>query len=102
MKRTVLDSLNDGLLAAMLQDDSVLLLARIFSTLRRRLQSHRGISTAFPERVITTPISEAGLGGICAGLALRGCAGARDHVWRFHYPAGRPDHQPYFQVLLDV
>jgi len=26
MKRTVLDSLNDGLLAAMLQDDSVLLL----------------------------------------------------------------------------
>ena len=32
----------------------------------------RGCSTAYPDRVLTTPISEAGLGGVCAGLALRG------------------------------
>jgi pyruvate/2-oxoglutarate/acetoin dehydrogenase E1 component len=73
MKRTVLDSLNDGLLAAMLQDDSVLLLGEdILDPYGGAFKATRGISTAFPERVITTPISEAGLGGICAGLALRG------------------------------
>lgn len=32
----------------------------------------RGLSTAFPGRVITTPVSEAGIAGIAAGLALRG------------------------------
>jgi pyruvate/2-oxoglutarate/acetoin dehydrogenase E1 component len=32
----------------------------------------RGLSTAFPDRVLTTPISEAGLTGFAAGLALAG------------------------------
>jgi pyruvate/2-oxoglutarate/acetoin dehydrogenase E1 component len=32
----------------------------------------RGLSTAFPERVITTPVSEAGIVGIGVGMALRG------------------------------
>jgi pyruvate/2-oxoglutarate/acetoin dehydrogenase E1 component len=32
----------------------------------------RGLSTAFPERVRTTPISEGGIAGISAGLALAG------------------------------
>ena len=32
----------------------------------------RGLSTAFPERVQTTPISEAGIVGVAAGMALRG------------------------------
>ena len=32
----------------------------------------RGLSTAFPERVLTTPISEAGIVGIASGMALRG------------------------------
>jgi pyruvate/2-oxoglutarate/acetoin dehydrogenase E1 component len=31
-----------------------------------------GLSTAFPDRVLTTPISEAGLVGVATGLALRG------------------------------
>jgi pyruvate/2-oxoglutarate/acetoin dehydrogenase E1 component len=32
----------------------------------------RGLSTAFPGRVLTTPISEAGITGAAAGMALRG------------------------------
>jgi len=32
----------------------------------------RGLSTAFPGRVLTTPISEAGIVGVAAGMALRG------------------------------
>jgi pyruvate/2-oxoglutarate/acetoin dehydrogenase E1 component len=32
----------------------------------------RGLSTAYPERVWTTPISEAGIVGVAAGMALRG------------------------------
>ena len=32
----------------------------------------RGLSTQFPDRVLTTPISEAGITGIAGGLALRG------------------------------
>jgi pyruvate/2-oxoglutarate/acetoin dehydrogenase E1 component len=32
----------------------------------------RGLSTRFPDRVITTPISEAGFVGVAAGMALRG------------------------------
>jgi pyruvate/2-oxoglutarate/acetoin dehydrogenase E1 component len=32
----------------------------------------RGLSTAYPERVITTPISEAGFTGLAIGMAMRG------------------------------
>ena len=73
MSRTVLDSLNEGLLAAMRKEASVLLLGEdILDPYGGAFKATRGLSTAFPERVIPTPISEAGLGGICAGLALRG------------------------------
>ena len=73
MNRTVLDSLNEGLLAAMCEEDTVLLLGEdILDPYGGAFKATRGCSTAFPERVIPTPISEAGLGGICAGLALRG------------------------------
>lgn len=33
---------------------------------------YKGLSDAFPERVLTTPISEAGMTGIANGMALRG------------------------------
>ena len=32
----------------------------------------RGLSSAFPKRVLTTPVSEAGIVGVAAGMALRG------------------------------
>lgn len=73
MKNTVLDSLNQGLLSALEKDDRVLLLGEdILDPYGGAFKVTRGCSTSYPERVITTPISEAGLGGVAAGLALRG------------------------------
>jgi len=73
MNRSALDSINSGLLAALKKDDRVLLLGEdILDPYGGAFKATRGCSTAFPDRVIATPISEAGLGGLCAGLALRG------------------------------
>lgn len=73
MSGTVLDSLNFALLTCLQQDARVLILGEdILDPYGGAFKVTRGCSTAFPERVITTPISEAGLGGVCAGLALRG------------------------------
>lgn len=73
MKQTVLDSLNQGLLAALKADESVLLMGEdILDPYGGAFKVTRGCSTAFPERVIPTPISESGLAGVAAGMALRG------------------------------
>lgn len=73
MKPTVLDSLNQGILAALKNDPSVYLLGEdILDPYGGAFKVTRGCSTAFPERVIPTPISEAGLAGVAAGMALRG------------------------------
>ncbi len=69
----------------------------------RGVQGDKGLSSAYPERVLTTPISEAGIVGIASGMALRGMRpGGRDHVRRFPDPGSRPDHQPRRQIPLDV
>jgi len=73
MSQTVLESLNRGLLSAMQSDDSVLLLGEdILDPYGGAFKVTRGCSTAYPSRVLTTPISEAGLAGVAAGMALRG------------------------------
>lgn len=73
MKPVVLDSLNQGLLAALGADPNVILMGEdILDPYGGAFKVTRGCSTAFPERVIPTPISEAGLGGVAAGMALRG------------------------------
>lgn len=73
MSRSMLDSLTSGLLSAMQKDERVLLLGEdILDPYGGAFKVSRGCSTAYPDRVIATPISEAGLGGLCAGLALRG------------------------------
>ena len=73
MTRSMLDSLTSGLLSAMQKHEHVLLLGEdILDPYGGAFKVTRGCSTAFPDRVIATPISEAGLGGFCAGLALRG------------------------------
>lgn len=73
MKKTVLDSLNQGLLSALGVDEKVYLLGEdILDPYGGAFKVTRGCSTAFPERVIPTPISEAGLAGVAAGMALRG------------------------------
>ena len=73
MNKSVLSSLNAGLLRALQQDERVYLLGEdILDPYGGSFKVTRGCSTAFPQRVITTPISEAGLAGVSAGMALRG------------------------------
>jgi len=70
---TVLESLNAGLRQAMTQDERVVLLGEdILDPYGGAFKISRGLSTAYPERVFATPISEAGIVGLAAGMALRG------------------------------
>ncbi len=71
--KTVLDSLNLGLHKAFYDDPQALLLGEdILDPYGGSFKVTRGLSSAFPERVLTTPISEAGITGIAGGMALRG------------------------------
>ncbi|MFZ7126981.1 MAG: alpha-ketoacid dehydrogenase subunit beta, partial [Desulfobacterales bacterium] len=71
--RTVLESLNKALQQAMADDTSVFLLGEdVLDPYGGAFKVARGLSTAFPDRVITTPISEAGITGVAGGMALRG------------------------------
>ncbi len=70
---TVLDSLNAALLHALETDPRVLVLGEdILDPYGGAFKLTRGLSSAFPDRVLTTPVSEAGMVGLAAGLALRG------------------------------
>jgi pyruvate/2-oxoglutarate/acetoin dehydrogenase E1 component len=70
---TVLESLNTGLHQAMRSDPRVYHLGEdILDPYGGAFKVTRGLSTAFPERVLTTPISEAGIVGVGSGMALRG------------------------------
>jgi len=71
--KTVLDSLNLGLHRVLEDDQRVLLLGEdILDPYGGAFKVSRGLSSAFPDRVITTPISEAGMTGMAGGMALRG------------------------------
>ncbi len=71
--QTVLQSLNAALHQAMQADERMLLLGEdILDPYGGAFKVTRGLSTAFPERVQATPISEAGIVGVAAGMALRG------------------------------
>jgi len=70
---TVLESLNLGLHHAFEENESVLLIGEdVLDPYGGAFKVTRGLSTDFPGRVITTPISEAGIIGIAGGMALRG------------------------------
>ncbi len=70
---TVLDSLNRSLLDVMASDQRVYLLGEdVLSPYGGAFKVARDLSTRFPERVMTTPISEAAIVGLAAGMALRG------------------------------
>jgi pyruvate/2-oxoglutarate/acetoin dehydrogenase E1 component len=71
--RTVLDSLNLGLHQAMHDEAQVVLLGEdLLDPYGGAFKVARGLSSAFPDQVLTTPISEAGITGIAGGMALRG------------------------------
>jgi len=70
---TVLESLNNALHRAFADDERVLLLGEdVLDPYGGAFRVTRGLSTAYPERVLTTPVSEAGMVGVAAGMALRG------------------------------
>lgn len=70
---TVLESLNHALHTAMQADPGVYLLGEdLLDPYGGAFKVARGLSTAFPDRVLTSPISEAGLVGLASGMALRG------------------------------
>jgi pyruvate/2-oxoglutarate/acetoin dehydrogenase E1 component len=70
---TILDRLNYALHHAMESDERVYLIGEdILDPYGGAFKVARGLSTRFPQRVLTTPISEAAIVGISNGLALRG------------------------------
>jgi pyruvate/2-oxoglutarate/acetoin dehydrogenase E1 component len=70
---TVLDSLNAALHQAFARDQRVILLGEdVLEPYGGAFKVTRGLSQAYPERVLTTPISEAGIVGLASGMALRG------------------------------
>jgi pyruvate/2-oxoglutarate/acetoin dehydrogenase E1 component len=70
---SVLESLNSALLRAFADNPNVYLLGEdVLDPYGGAFRVTRGLSTRFPDRVITTPISEAGFVGVATGMALRG------------------------------
>ena len=69
----VVQHLNAALHALMAQHDEVLLIGEdLLDPYGGAFKVSRGLSTRFPERVLSTPISEAGFIGLATGLSLRG------------------------------
>jgi pyruvate/2-oxoglutarate/acetoin dehydrogenase E1 component len=70
---TVLESLNAALHQVMEIDERVYVLGEdILDPYGGAFKVTRGLSTRFPGRVLTTPISEAAIVGLASGMALRG------------------------------
>jgi len=70
---TVLDALNDALYTCLAECEQVYFLGEdILDPYGGAFKVSRGLSTAFPDRVITTPVSEAGIVGLGVGMAVRG------------------------------
>jgi len=70
---TVLARLNQSLHHAMAINERVVLLGEdILDPYGGSFKVTKGLSGAFPERVMATPISEAGIVGIATGMAMRG------------------------------
>jgi pyruvate/2-oxoglutarate/acetoin dehydrogenase E1 component len=70
---TVLERLNQALHQAMESDERVCVLGEdVLDPYGGAFKVTRGLSSKFPQRVLTTPISEAAIVGLANGLALRG------------------------------
>jgi len=71
--RTVLDSINQGLHNVFETNPTVVMLGEdILDPYGGAFKVTRGLSSKFPDQVIGTPISEAGMVGVAAGMAMRG------------------------------
>lgn len=73
MTNIVLERLNQGLIHAMELDENVHLIGEdLLDPYGGAFKVTRGISSMFPNRVLTTPISESGITGLATGMAMRG------------------------------
>ena len=69
----VLDSLNRALHQCLAADDRVLVMGEdILDPYGGAFKATKGLSSAYADRVLTTPVSEAAIVGVAAGMALRG------------------------------
>jgi pyruvate/2-oxoglutarate/acetoin dehydrogenase E1 component len=69
----VLQSLNGALRQCLAEDQHVYFLGEdVLDPYGGAFKVARGLSTEFPDRVISTPVSEAGIVGLGTGMALRG------------------------------
>ncbi|MQC26456.1 MAG: alpha-ketoacid dehydrogenase subunit beta [Chloroflexi bacterium] len=70
---SVLQALNQGLHAAFEADDRVVLIGEdLLDPYGGAFKVSRGLSSKYPQRVMTSPVSEAGIVGVAGGMALRG------------------------------
>jgi pyruvate/2-oxoglutarate/acetoin dehydrogenase E1 component len=70
---TVLQSLNEALHETFAADPRVVLLGEdLLDPYGGAFKVSRGLSSAYPNRVLASSISEAGITGVAAGMALRG------------------------------
>jgi pyruvate/2-oxoglutarate/acetoin dehydrogenase E1 component len=70
---TVIESLNNALNTALGKDERVIILGEdILDPYGGAFKVTRGLSSSYPNQIITTPVSEAGIVGIATGMALRG------------------------------
>ncbi|MBK1694453.1 hypothetical protein CKO09_06825 [Chromatium weissei] len=70
---TYLQNLQNGLFELFSNNSRVILLGEdVLDPYGGAFKVTAGLSTQFPNRVLTTPISEAGITGVAIGLALRG------------------------------
>lgn len=73
MSANVLNSLNAALHKMMREDQSVIVLGEdLLDPYGGAFKVTKGLSTKFPDRVLTTPLSEAGFTALAAGMAMRG------------------------------
>ena len=70
---TILESLNQSLYTALETDERVYVMGEdILDPYGGAFKVTQGLSTDFPDRTLTTPVSEAGILGVATGMALRG------------------------------
>lgn len=70
---TVLELLNVALHRVFAADDHIYLIGEdVLDPYGGAFKVTRGLSARFPDRVLTAPVSEAGMVGLAAGMALRG------------------------------
>ena len=97
LPHTVLQSLNKALHQALADNPQVVLLGEdILDPYGGSFKVARGLSTAFPDRIFTTPISEAGIAGLAGGMALRGMRPVVEIMFgRLCDSDRRPGHQSH-------